>query len=58
MTLTDMLKELESIIKVHPEAGDAAVWVSTYDDQGDLQFPVSYISYDSKHKPHRINLQD
>lgn len=54
MTLGELAKELNSILKVHPEARDATVWARN----DEVYFQLNYIAYDRKHKPPRIRLED
>ena len=64
MKLRELLKELRAIVKVHPEAKEADVWLATYRDAVGLTYKEKgltrshYIRYDSKHKPARILLED
>jgi hypothetical protein len=50
MFLKELLKLLNKIKKCHPESADADVWVE--DD-----YPVNFVGYDKRHKPHRIKLE-
>lgn len=54
MTLGELVKELSTIIKVHPDSRDATVWAMN----DDVYFQVTYIAFDRKHKPPRIRLED
>lgn len=54
MTLKELMKELRLIIKVHPQADDAEVWAGSYN----VAFHITYVAYDTKHKPHRIELEE
>ena len=55
MTTTQLIEELQKIIEVHPEAGEAQVWA--YSDEADFRFHVQTIGWDSRHKPKRIKLE-
>lgn len=56
MTVTDLIKELKAIVKIHPEAKDAYIWAVDFESH--VQFPISYIGYDKKkHKPARMKLE-
>ena len=51
MTLNDLLEFLQKIKKIHPEAGEAAVWAGS-------DYLIQAVGYDKKHKPARIKLED
>ena len=54
MTLNEHIKELEDILKVHPEAGEAHIWASG----NGYTFRVEFIRFDKRHKPSRIVLDE
>lgn len=45
----EFLKLLKGILKTHPEANDADIWV-------DNKIRIKYIGLDKRHKPPRIKL--
>ena len=53
MTVKELIKGLKSIVKVHPEAGDAHI--EAIDNEGNVVH-VAYIGYDKKRK--RIKLEE
>ena len=55
MTLIDLIKELQAILKVHPEAGEAQIWAEPGDSD---PIRISYVGYDKRHTPHRIKLEE
>jgi hypothetical protein len=56
LTVLELIKELQTIVEVHPKAGDAHIRaVSTTEN---TSFIVTYISYDTKYKRNRILLED
>lgn len=55
MILSELLKLLNKIKKIHPEAKDAAV--IAVNRNGEISH-VTFIGYDKKHKPHRIELEE
>jgi hypothetical protein len=54
MILGELVKELEDILKVHPEAKDATIWVQN----DDVRFRVSYVRLSKKTKVPRVYLED
>lgn len=55
MTLETLMKELRAIVKVHPEAKQSRV--IAVDGEGYIT-SISYVGYDTKHKPARIKLEE
>lgn len=56
MTFGDMKDRIETIIEVHPEAAKAEVWSHSVETGHSLH--VKNISYDKRHKPPRLKLED
>jgi len=53
MSVEELIKELKTIVKVHPEAAKAEVWAEGHD----ATFHVYNIGYNKKRKPIRIVLE-
>jgi hypothetical protein len=59
VTADELVKELLTIFKVHPEARDAEVWAQIYGEYGShSSFHMKYLGYDTRHKPARIKLEE
>lgn len=54
MSVEELIKELKTIVKVHPEAKEAEVWAEGHD----AMFHVYNIGYDTKHRPKRLKLEN
>lgn len=60
MTLKDLVKELEAILKVHPEAAEATIWSLIRGEYGSTEGPfrMAYVRLDKKHSPVRIVMEE
>ncbi len=56
MTLKELLKLLNKIKKVHPEAKDAIVVASSFGEN--IEFQISNIGYSKKYTKPRLLLED
>jgi hypothetical protein len=56
VTLGELVKELNAIMTVHPEAKESAVWAMGLET--DTTFRIKYVAFDRRHKPPRIRLED
>lgn len=56
MNVVELLKKLEGIIDVHPEAKEAEVWGASV-EKG-YSFHITSIGYDKRHHPARMKLED
>lgn len=58
MILKELLKLLNNIKKVHPEAADADVCAHPDPDSDGRIMHITYVRFDKRHKPARIVLED
>jgi hypothetical protein len=54
VTLAELVSELETILKVHPESADSKVWTHA----GGLKRPLHFVHYNRKYKVPRIVLTE
>lgn len=59
MSAEELVKELTTIFKVHPEAKGAEVWAKILGEYGSHDtFHMKFIGYDTKHKPSRLYVEE
>lgn len=56
MSVSELMRELTKMKKVHPEIKDASIW-GVHPKHG-RPFPIEYVRFDKRHKPSRIVLEN
>ena len=58
MTLETLVKELETILKVHPNAKDAIIWAENSESYHSRQYRIGYVRLNGHTHPTRIIFEE